>query len=68
LTNEATASGRAALGRRIQMAADRIRTDTGSGAFSIHLSATTVPLESAADGDQLLECSLSCLDADPPAG
>ncbi|MBC2712600.1 MAG: diguanylate cyclase [Desulfosarcina sp.] len=39
-----------ALLQRIQSAADGIRSDTGDKTFSIHLSSTTVPLESATDG------------------
>jgi hypothetical protein len=68
LTNEATLRGRETLQQRIQQAAEGIRADTGDNAFSIHLSATDVPLESPSGGDQILECTLACLEPEPPAG
>jgi hypothetical protein len=68
LTNEATLKGRETLQQRIQQAAEGIRADTGDNAFSIHLSATDVPLESPSGGDQILECTLACLEPEPPAG
>ena len=63
LTSGSTDGDHAALHRRIEQAADRIRSDSDDTTFAIHLSSTAVPLESAADGDRILECTLSCLES-----
>ena len=57
----------AALLRRIQAAADGVRSDAVEADFAIHLSTATVPLESAPEGDRILECTLSCLESQPPS-
>ncbi len=67
LNSGSTDEEHAALLRRIRHAADRIRNDADDQTLSIHLSTTTVPLESAVDGDRILECTLSCLEAQPPS-
>ena len=67
LISGSTDGDHAALLGRIQRAAGRIRNDADGNTFSIHLSTTTVPLESAADGDRILECTLSCLESRQPS-
>jgi len=49
--------------QRIQSQVDRIRALAGSDGFSIHLNTAVVPLESATDGDRILDCTLSCLES-----
>ena len=50
------------LFQRIQSQVDRIRSLAGNDGFSVHLNTALVPLESATDGDRILDCTLSCLE------
>lgn len=51
-----------ALLDRIQAAARRLRTDIGHRAFSIDFSTAPVALDATADGERILECTLTCLE------
>jgi predicted RND superfamily exporter protein/GGDEF domain-containing protein len=66
LITDSTDGNHGAVLKRIQAAADRIRAEAGDKVFSIDLSTATVPRESAAEGDRILECTLSCFEAQTP--
>jgi GGDEF domain-containing protein len=66
LITDSTDGNHGAVLKRIQAAADRIRAEAGDKVFSIDLSTATVPRESATEGDRILECTLSCFEAQTP--
>jgi diguanylate cyclase (GGDEF)-like protein len=66
LIAESTDTGNGAVFRRIHRAVDRIRSDNGDMGFSIHLSTAPVDHEPADNGDQILDCTLACLESHQP--